>query len=317
MREGQKYTESTSIPSSEEWLEEQFKKVETLDIDGRTLRVLDINPLDAKTEVPVIIAGGYGTYSPLHNKVNIMEMVRQKRRTLFIDEPRGIERSDKKRTPEEIEEFFLRQTEAMLAALDKKEIPEAAIVGHSEGCMSATVAAYLYPERIRHLVLFNPGGMIGDDSFVKLCYRFLTEGLNEMKREKNKMSPVAQQQAKKGGEGFKKYLLEDKAASISELRAMAKQQIRALLKQAHDNGVLISVIHGINDKVFPMKRIQKHVSRTSTEKEQGENLIVDGFYSVKGGHGEFVMNPERWTQVADTALTALEEKQKIISAEKI
>lgn len=318
MQEGQKRTESApSVRQSlgeenpdEEWLEEQFKKVETLDIEGHPLRIIDINPREAKSEVPVLIEGGYATYSPLHNKVNILEMARQKRRTLFIDEPRGIERKDKKQTPEEIEEFFLRQTEAILAALDKKDVREAAIVGHSEGCMSAAVAAYLYPDRIRNLVLFNPGGMIGDDSFVALCYRFLTEGLNELKRKKELMSPAAREQAKEGGEGFKKYLLEDKTASVNELRAMAKQQIRSLLKQAKRNGVGISIVHGVDDKVFPMKRMQKQAARTPAEKERGDDLIVDGFYSVKGGHGEFVMDPERWTQIADIALTALENKQR-------
>jgi len=303
----------------EEWLEEQFKKVDTLDIEGTPVRVLDISPREMKDEVPVALAGGYGTSSPLHNKVNILEMVRQGRRTLFVDEPRGIDfaREEKHSVePEpaekekEIEEFFLRQTEALIAVLDKKEIGKTDAVGHSEGCMYLAVAASQYPERFRDLVLFNPAGMIGDDTFVKLCYRFLTEGLNEIKRKKEEMSPAARQQAKEGGEGFKKYLKEDPAASIEEVRSMAKQQIRDLLKQAHERGVKISIVHSANDKVLPMIRVQKETARTPEEKEWGDELIVDGFYSVRGGHGEFVFDPERFTRVADEALTALEKRRE-------
>lgn len=287
-------------------LEEQFNNIETVDINGHALRILDINPINAKSEVPVTLAGGYGTSSPLHNKVNILEMARQQRRVLFVDEPRGIEYDKAKETSGDIDPYFLRQAEAIIATLDSKGIEKTDIVAHSEGCMSAAVVASVYPERIRNLVLFNPGGMIGDDSLVKLVYRFLTEGLNEIKRDREKMSPAARQQSKDGGEGFKRYLMDDPLKSIDELRAMASTQIRGLLKQAKEAGVGISIVHGVHDKVFPMDRIQDQVSRTTPD----ENLIVDGFYSVDGGHGEFVNDPERYTRIADIALSALEQKQQ-------
>ena len=292
--------------ANEEWLEEQFKNVETLDIEGTPVRVLDINPQNPKSEIPVVLGPGYGASSPSHVKVNILEMVRQKRRTLYIDEPRGINLNAGKEMPPEIEEFLLRQTEALMAALDKKEIEKIDAVATSEGCMPIVVAAALYPERFRNLVLVDPAGMIGDDSFAKLAYRFLTEGLNEIKRKKDGMSPEAQQQAKEGFSGFQKYLKEDLKTSADEVRTMAKTQIRNLLKSAHEKGVGISIIHGVDDKVFPMDRVQEQTSRATPE----EDLIVDGFYSVKGAHGEFLIDPERFTRIADEALTALEKKSE-------
>ena len=297
--------------TDEAWLEDQFKNIETLNIDGHPLRVLDISPQEAKSETPVVLAPSYGSFSPLGKKVNISEMVRQKRRVLFVDEPRGIARKDDKEKPAEIEEFFLRQTEALLAVLDEKGIGKADVVGHSEGCIYAVVAASLYPERFRNIVLFNPGGMIGDDTFVKLGYRFLTDGvaslikMNKRKR-KGEISLAAQEQMKEGDAGFIKYLDAEKVNSLNEVRAMAKAQIRNLLKQAHEKGVGISIVHGVDDSVFPMKRVLEQVSRANPE----EDLIVDGFYSVKGRHGEFLMDPEKYTQVADIALTALEERPK-------
>lgn len=119
--------ESFSQPHSldrdvdEKWLEEQFEKMEILDINGHPLRVLDISPQEAKTEVPVVLAPSYGSASPFGKKVNISELVKEKRRVLFIDEPRGIALDAEKENPAEIEDFFLRQTEALLAVLDKKE----------------------------------------------------------------------------------------------------------------------------------------------------------------------------------------------------
>ncbi len=308
--------------SEEASLESQFEKPELLDIAGHQVRVLDIRPQEAKTEVPVIMAPGYGTLSPEDNKVNILEMARQKRRTIFVDEPRGVDGVLKQGQPEEqklagekVDRFFLRQAETALAVLDKKGIARVDAVGHSEGCLYLVVAASMHPERFRDLVLFDPAGMVGDDSSVALAYRFLKENIAEMleidKRRKNgELSAAAAAQAKKGDEDFIAYLQADMPESLEEIRAIATQQTRALLKRAHDNGVMMTIIHGVDDDVFPMERVQKQLSRTDAEKKDGEDLIVDGFYSVKGRHDEFLLNPERYTRMADEALTALEEKRK-------
>ena len=303
-------------------LESQFEKPERLEIAGHPVRVLDIRPQEAKTEVPVIMAPGYGTLSPEDNKVNILEMARQKRRTMFVDEPRGVDgvleqgkSEEHELAGEKVDSFFMRQAETAIAVLDKKEIAQVDAVGHSEGCLYLVVAASMHPERFRDLVLFDPAGMIGDDSFSELAYRFLKENIAEMmemdKRRKNgELSAAAEAQAKKGDEDFIAYLQEDMPESLDEIRAIAAQQIRTLLKRAHDNGVMITIIHGVDDDVFPMARVQEQVARTDSEKEDGEDLIVDGFYSVKGGHDGFLLNPERYTRMADEALTALEEKRK-------
>lgn len=150
---------------------------------------------------------------------------------------------------------------------------------------------------------------------MKLGYRFLTDGVASLlkmraRKKKGEMSLAAQEQMKEGDAGFARYLMAEPKSSMDEIRALAEAQIRTLLKRAKAGGVGISIVHGVDDTVFPMDQMQKHVARTASEKEHGEELIVDGFYSVKGRHGEFLMDPEKYTQVADMALTALEEKQK-------
>ncbi len=329
--DGKTHTESPKEESPEQsaatnaddaWLEKQFENEEVLSIEGHLVHVLDIKPREAKTEAPVVMAPGYGTLSPADSKVNILEMARQGRRTLFVDEPRGVdgvlknEKSEEQRLAEEkIEKFFLRQAETLIAVLDKKGIEQTDAVGHSEGCLYLVVAASLYPERFRNLVLFDPAGMVGDDSPASLAYRFLKENIAETietneKRSAGVMSAPAEEQTKRGDKDFLAYLKEDLPESIDEVRSIAKQQIRTLLKRAHAKGVMISIVQGIDDNVFPMDRVQEQASRTDPEKGRREGLIVDGFYSVKGGHDEFLLDPERYTRIADLALTALEEKRK-------
>lgn len=314
--------QSAAEGADEAWLEKQFENEETLDIEGHLVRVLDIKPHEVKTGVPVVMAPGYGSLSPEDSKVNILEIARQGRRTLFVDEPRGVdgvlknEKSEEQILAEEkIEKFFLRQAETLIAVLDKKGIEQTDAVGHSEGGLYLVVAASLYPERFRNLVLFDPAGMVEDDSPASLAYRFLKENIVSRiamieKKKAGEISAASEEQARKGDEDFLAYLKEDVPKSVDEVRAIAKQQIHTLLKQAHAKGVMMSIVQGVDDNVFPMDDVQKQVSRTGPEKGRGEGLIVDGFYSVKGGHDEFLMNPERYARVADLALTALEEKRK-------
>ncbi len=292
-----------------QWLEEQFKNVEIIDVNGQEVKVLDIIPPDPKIDVPVVMAPGYGTSGPFHIKTNILEMVRLGRRTLFIDEPRGIENKIDDENTEGIQEYFLKQISALIGVLDAKGIDKVDVVGNSEGGMYAIIAADIYPERFSNIVLCNTGGMIGDDSAPKLIYRFAVDGLRsavDMMKRKKTMSAGAQQQMKEGVAGFNKYVMGEPKSSYDEIKSMAGTQIRNMVKEVKSEGVGISIIHTTDDGVFPMARVQKETSRTSPDEE----LIVDGFYSIRGGHGEFSINPEQYTRLADEALSALEAKKK-------
>ena len=292
-----------------EWLEKQFENVETINIQGQEIKILDIIPPNQKTDIPVVMAPGYGTYSPLHIKTNILEMARLGRRTLFIDEPRGIKENINNEKTEVIKEYFLRQVSALVEVLDAKGIEKIDIVGNSEGGMYAIIAADIYPERFNNIILCNTGGMIGEDTASKLIYRFAVEGLRsaiDMGKRKKTMSVDAQKQIKEGVVGFNKYVFGEPKASYEEIKSMAGTKIRDMVKDVHSKGIGVSIIHTVDDSVFPMDQVQKETSKTSPD----EKLIVDGFYSIPGRHGEFSVNPEQYTRITDEALTALEEKNK-------
>lgn len=300
---------STEQPTEEQsWLEEQYKKRETLDVMGQEVKVLDIVPREQKHETPVVIAPGYGTASPAHIKTNILEMVRLGRRTLFIDEPRGITHNFNTEDTRGIQDYFLNQISALIGTMDAKGIQKVDIVGNSEGGIYTIIAASLYPERFENIVLCNTAGMIGEDTSLKLIYRFATDGLRsaiDMQKRKGSMSAGAKSQMKDGVAGFNKYVVSNPKASFEEIQSMAGTQIRSIVKDVKSKGVGISIIHTVDDGVFPVDRVMKETSRQSPTEE----LIVDGFYTIGGGHTEFSINPEQYTMVADSALTALEEKK--------
>jgi pimeloyl-ACP methyl ester carboxylesterase len=313
--EGFKNSENC-LSAEDLYLEKQYENPEIVEVDGQKIEVLDIKPLHQKIEIPVCFAPGYGTSGPFHIKTNILEMARLGRRTIFIDAPRGVENSVDAKNAQDIAEYFLKQISALIGVLDAKGIEKVDIVSNSEGGIYSMIAADLYPERFNDIVPCNTAGMIGDDSGSKLIGRFIVDGMDsmiDMMQRRKKMSPAAQKQMDEGIPGFQNYVISNPKASWEEIKAMASKKIRDRIKDVRKKGVMVSIIHTVDDQVFPMERIQKEASRKSPDEE----TLVDGFYSIPGGHGEFSINPEQYTKLADQALTALEAKRKKIEEEKI
>ena len=71
-----------------------------------------------------------------------------------------------------------------------------------------------------------------------------------------------------------------------------------MLRTLHKQGVKIAIIHGVDDSALPMEKMQSVAKQDQ----------LDGFYSVKGDHFEIYAQPEKYTALADEALTALEAK---------
>ena len=72
-----------------------------------------------------------------------------------------------------------------------------------------------------------------------------------------------------------------------------------MLRDLHQKGIGISVIHGVDDPVFPMDKMQEIVKADQ----------IDGFYSVKGDHNEIYVHPEKYIPLVDEALQSLENKK--------
>jgi hypothetical protein len=88
--------------------------------------------------------------------------------------------------------------------------------------------------------------------------------------------------------------------AVKQVFAMSDSDIRGMLEKLKKQGAGISVIHAVDDKAFPMERMQEMVNTDQ----------VDGFYSIKGTHNEILLNHKRCSELADQALSDLEKKQR-------
>lgn len=304
--------------------EEQFEKKDIVEIDGKKIGVVDIKPQTPKTDVPVFICPGWAENSSVFKK-NILTMAELGRETFFIDSAHGINIKGTKEDTDNFPKAELRKVEAFIKVLEEKNIDKIDAVAHSEGGIYLIIAAILYPEKFRNLVLVDPAGIIGKDNFIGLAKRFSADLINEIKRgikEPNIRGPII----KKTYEAAKAIIANPKR-SMEEVFAIAETRIDDLLRGLKEKGIGISIIHAVDDKAFPMKRVketlyplkdqteqlqqEKNISKEDAMKEAKKTLeakMVNGFYWVKGTHNELILNPEKYTKLVDFALTAMEEK---------
>ncbi len=282
--------------------EEQFNRKEFFDFLGEEIEVVDVSPDSLKTEVPVIIAPGWGE-SPETLKESIRELFKSGHRVISLTHLRvGGDINDKNdgHTAE------LRKAGAIQTVLKNKGIKEIDAVAHSEGAINIALAALSSTNSeseqvglFRNIVLVSPGGLVGKNSFfnLKLLTRFASETIKNVAHGLTHR-PV-QKQALKSLRDLIVYINKNPFRATDEAISISESDIRETLKTLHDKGVGISVIHGADDAVFPMDSMQKQL---------GNSKIIDGFYSVKGGHYEISKHPKVYTHLIDSALGALEKK---------
>lgn len=275
-------------------LEEQFYDKELLEFLGDKFEVVDIKPEKEKTETPVVVAPGWAA-SPEVFKDNILTLAEEGRRTISIDAAHGIESKEDVDFPE----VELRKATALIETLNHKELDKVDAIGHSEAGIYVTIAATLHPEKFRNLILINPGGMVGEDNLGRLSKNFAHDVLIKQTMDSIKDS----QRIKPIIRAFKeasKSIVNSPTKTMKEVMAISNTQIHELLKNLKSQGIGISIIHGVDDKAFPMDKVQE-IAKTDQ---------LDGFYSVKGTHNEFYLKPKEYSALANQALSALEAKYK-------
>lgn len=298
--------------SRAENFDRQWEHQKIIEIGGEKLYSYDILPEKQKNDIPVLIIDGWGS-TPAMWKENVRALTETGRRALGVNAPHGIEPS--MTTPEgmgEIPEAELRRVSAFMAALDAAGIQKTDAIAHSEGGIDALLSARMYPERFRNIVLVNPGGMIGPDSFLNLSARF---AYDTIKSHVNALREGTFMRLLQVGKEVLPSALKAPVRATKEVSAIARTQTLGLLREIKERGVGIVVVNGVDDEVFPMHKMTKAIHE---EKDGGEDIekLLDGFYSVKGGHAEFFVKAPDYTRLAETALTALELKQKRLTAEK-
>lgn len=298
---------SSEAPEKERlFLKEQFMRPEILELGGEKIEVHDIAPEKLKTEVPVVFAPGWSG-TPEAYRDNIVNLAAAGRRVLSVNAPHGIENHDIQ--GEEVKDYApveLGKLAAVTEALEKKGVQKVDAVAHSEAGIFLTIAATLNPERFRNLVFVDPAGMIGKDNMARLGVGFSIDLVKQIVREARREDDDRMSPKPGGALAPLKVLFSNPKASFRGVAAIANSDIHEMLEDLKKKGVGISIIHGVEDRAFPMERVQEVVNTDQ----------VDGFYSVKGGHNESILTPRKYTELIDYALDAMEKKQEKQHGEK-
>ncbi len=280
--------------------DEQWDHPEKMTLSGAEVEFYDISPESLKTETPTAMVEGWGGTPEMYRE-NIKTLVDQGRRTLAVDAPHGIDYNEGEMLSEEIDKMpdaVLRKIAALIKSLDEKQVGQIDAVAHSEGCLAVIVAATLYPLRFRDVVLVNPAGMIGKDNFWRLATSFsvdVIKGYVDEIRKNGISEPMLRSIREVGSSAVK-----DPIKAFREVLAISDAEIHELLIGMRANGIGISIVSTVDDGVFPQERLQKIITKD----------MVDGYFVAKGHHGEFQLNAEPYTKLADYALQAMQEKRE-------
>ncbi|HAV11640.1 MAG TPA: hypothetical protein DCX32_03825 [Candidatus Moranbacteria bacterium] len=258
------------------------------------LDIIDIEPEKLKTEIPVLVAPGW-SISIDTVKTGLVTLAEKGRRVLSLEHTRKQEIIENDGGYADVE---LQKALALIGLLESKGIQKADVVAYSEAGINATIAAEMFPEKFRNIIYVSPAGMVGKRSTFVHSYKFFSEvrkvagdmlvGKNDWK----KTVPIIKDM---GVHAARNPLM-----SVRESDAIAKADILQAMKRLKESGIGISVISGVDDLVFPMDQVQEKVTSD----------VSDGFYSVKGGHLEIALQPEKFMGAIDGALEAQENKKK-------
>lgn len=293
-------------------LHEQFDQTGSFRIDNHVFEIVDIKPEQTKTEVPTLYAPGWAVGPKTHKEAIIALAqgfppepgARQGgRRVLSIDAVHGIETSPHQDYP--LAE--MRKAAALLALLDDRGIDKIDAVAHSEGALYVALAAKVDPKkRFRNLVFVDPAGMIGNDSLGRLARDFTKDFfLQDFGKTGVSESVMEALQT----------ILKSPRKTAQEVIAITKEQIHGILKELKAEGMGIAVVHSVDDKGFPMGRVQQTIAPVEDTGQPSQSgrykAMVDGFYSVEGTHNQILIEPKKIMRAVDHALDGLERKSQI------
>ncbi|MEK7547189.1 MAG: alpha/beta hydrolase [Patescibacteria group bacterium] len=279
-------------------LEEQFAHPERIRIGEEEVDVYDISPEERKTEIPTVLAPGFSA-TPMAHEQNILGLAEAGRRVISVDSPHGLaEHGIKENLASKHAEVELAKLSAIIKALDERGVEQADVVAHSEGGIYMALAASLYPGRFRNMVFVEPGGMIGKDNVFRLGKSMAHELAGQTVNEARRTDSDRYAEKLRSPLIPLRVIASNLKRAWGSVKAIADSDIIDILKDLKVQGVGISIIHGVDDKVFPMERVQKEVSADA----------ITGFYSVRGGHNEIFTRPKQYTKAVDLALDALEAK---------
>ncbi|MEM9550846.1 MAG: alpha/beta hydrolase [Pseudomonadota bacterium] len=191
-------------------------------------------------------------------------------------------------------EFFNRQLEDLLA--DQKVGADITLVGYSMGGAIATSFAARFPERIRHLVLIAPAGMVADlgrlasfvaktpvigDWLMMALYPFqFRRGVTSEKDLASSVPDIADLQlAELGKRGFV-------AAVLSSLRGMLGQSLESEHRALHRAGIPLLAVWGRQDDIIPISAMGTLATWSRSARQE---VIEDAGHGLTYTHTDEVL----------------------------
>lgn len=279
-----------------------FPKKEIMETENGKIKIEDINPEKGEQALPIFFAPGWSRTIETYQK-SLEQLAKEDRRVISLEHPRFS--SHENNEPKKFEDEINSRALNIIDTIKEKDIKKINLVGQSMGGADAVITAILAqkedPELIKNIVLVDPSGIIGEDNIKDLGKRFVENTQQNIEsQKKEEASEYLKKNVKIAAKEFFKYVFKNPAKALREIKAMTSQEILDVLAELKKRGVGISIIHGVDDKVFPMERVQEEINTKH----------LDGFYSVKGGHNEIYQQPEKYMPLVREAIRALEAKQE-------
>lgn len=277
--------------------ERQYANIERVNSQAGHIEIVDVTPQVMKDQTPILLASGWGE-TPTTHKDTLKTIFSEGRRAINLKFPRISARTISFNEYPTVE---VNKAVALIEALDSKGIKQVDIIAHSEGAINAIILAQLEPGMVRNLVLVDPAGLVGQDNVAKLATRFSFMLLKDSVR--NITDPKKASNRLRAAKESAKYFLRNPKLALQEAHAISQADIYEMLTNLRQQGVGISIMHGVDDTVFPMNKLLDEAKRKG-----GVDTI--GFYSVKGDHRQVSVHPERYTALAVNALENLARRSQ-------
>lgn len=255
--------------------------------------IIRINPENPKSEMPVFFSPGWGV---TETSKSIMEAIGDEGRkvisTFFTREEKIVNNGEK----EDIPIAELQKALAIIETIEKSGVDKVDAIGHSEGGLNLVIAASLYPEKFRNIVLIAPAGMMKNDSYLNLVKRFTIDETFEEVKKSDKININSFYSYLKD---VFRHVLKNPILSNKEIKAMTQMDIFEMTKQLKEKGVGVGLVCGAYDKVFPIEEVIKNADRNN----------IDCFLPTKGHHGSAVFDKEYIT-LAENLLDNMARKKE-------
>jgi pimeloyl-ACP methyl ester carboxylesterase len=260
------------------------------------VEIIDISADEHEPKSTVLIAPGFGEIADVLEP-SLQYFAREGRRAITYNSLVGVSLDHVEDSGgEQIPTSTKRKLAIIERIIDEKKLEGVTGVGHSEGAVNLVFSALRNPTAFKNLILIDPAGLIGDDSMASLFKRFVyhqRESGRAVHADPNRQAMNEETRVERG-----KVVTQHAVRTLETLSTMASVHIEDLLQVLKERGAHISIIHGADDVLFPMERMQRLV----------DGNMIDGFYSIRGGHNDYFLEPEKYSFTVSQAIEALEAK---------